>query len=205
MGDNGTPEHGDNPSQGGVVAAAVHVHWPHAPVHQLSENGTYFVTAGTYRKEHHFRNDKRLGALCRGLLAVAVDAGWQLEAWAVFSNHYHFVGHSPESGAGTLARMLGTLHEKTAKWVNHLDGAPGRKVWHNFYETLLTYEKSYLARLNYVHQNAVHHGLRPAAHLYPWCSATWFETTATRAQVATIYGFKTDRLRVLDEYEPQTE
>jgi hypothetical protein len=24
--------------------------WPHAPTHQLSENGTYFVTAGTYLK-----------------------------------------------------------------------------------------------------------------------------------------------------------
>jgi len=27
--------------------------WPHAPAHQLSENGTYFVTAGTYLKAHH--------------------------------------------------------------------------------------------------------------------------------------------------------
>ena len=27
---------------------------------------------------------------------VAHEFGWQLEAWAVFSNHYHFVGHSPE-------------------------------------------------------------------------------------------------------------
>jgi hypothetical protein len=29
--------------------------WPHAPTHQLSESGTYFVTAGTYLKDHHFR------------------------------------------------------------------------------------------------------------------------------------------------------
>ena len=86
--------------------------------------------------------------------------------------------------------MLGLLHEKTAKWVNRLDNAAGRQVWHNFRETRLTYEKSYLARLNYTHQNAVKHHLVPLANLYPWCSAAWFERTATPAQVKTIYSFK---------------
>ena len=35
--------------------------WPHAPLHQLSQRGTYFVTVGTYRKQHHFRGAARLG------------------------------------------------------------------------------------------------------------------------------------------------
>lgn len=145
--------------------------------------------------------------LHRGLLTVARDFGWNLEAWSVFSNHYHFVAHSPTDGegAGSLSRMLGCLHEKTAKWVNRLDGAKGREVWHNFWETRLTYEKSYLARLNYVHQNAVKHGLVAVANQYPWCSAGWFERTARPAQVKTIYGFKTDSLSVYDEYEVDPE
>ena len=113
-------------------------------------------------------------------LAVGRDFCWQLEAWAVFSNHYHFVAHSPphENGAASLSKMLGVLHEKTAKWVNGLDSMKGRQVWHNFRETLLTFERSYLARLNYVHQNPVKHGLVPVANQYPWCSAAWFERTA---------------------------
>jgi len=81
-----------------------------------------------------------------------------------------------------------------------LDGARGRKVWYNFWETKLTYEKSLLARLNYVHQNAVKHGLVPEANQYPWCSAAWFERTATPAQVKTVYSFKTDRIRVIDDF-----
>jgi len=28
--------------------------WPHAPLHRLTEKGTYMVTAGTYRKDHFF-------------------------------------------------------------------------------------------------------------------------------------------------------
>ena len=176
--------------------------WPHAPTHELSENGTFFVTSGTYKKEHHFRGSQRLGVLTRGLLTVTQEYDWRLEAWAVFSNHYHFVAHSPiaEDGAESLSQMLSSLHEKTAKWLNKIENTSERKVWHNLRETRLTYEKSYLARLNYVHQNPVKHGLTPVANLYPWCSAAWFERTATLAQVRTIYGFKTDAVRVYDEY-----
>ena len=177
--------------------------WPHAPEHRLSVRGTYFVTAGTYLKQHHFAGKTRLSVLHRGLLKVASDFGWQLEAWAVFSNHYHFVGHSPadDENADNLPQMTGVLHEKTAKWINRLDNKPGRKVWHNFRDTRLTYEKSYLARLKYVHQNPVKHRLVPVASLYPWCSARWFERTATPAQIKTVNEFKTDRLAVPDEYD----
>jgi putative transposase len=145
------------------------------------QSGTYFLTVGTYLKQHHFRGRDRVRVLHRGLLTVARDFGWRLEAWSVFSNHYHFVAHSPPGpeGARSLSRMLGLLHEKTAKWINRLDNAPGRKVWHNFRETRLTYEKSYLARLNYVHRNPVKHKLVLVASQYPWCSAAWFERTAT--------------------------
>jgi len=188
------------PAQCGGARA---IPWPHAPTHQLSAAGTYFVTVGTYRKLHHFGGADRLTVLHRGLLTVAGDFGWSLEAWAVFSNHYHFVAHSPagEQGAANLPQMLGLLHEKTARWVNRLDSAAGRKVWHNFRETLLTYQKSYLARLNYVHQNPVKHGLVPVANGYRWCSAAWFERTATPAQVKTIYALPTDRVNVYDDYD----
>jgi putative transposase len=189
------------------VRALGKLSWPHAPLHQLSASGTYFLTAGTYGKEHYFRGANRLAVLQRGLLRVAFDFGWQLEVWAVFSNHYHFVAHSPpaDENAESLSEMLGLLHEKTAKWINRIDGAPGRQVWHNFWETRLTFEKSYLARLNYVHQNPVRHKVVLLANQYPWCSAGWFERTARPAQVKTIYGFKTDKLKIYDEYETESE
>lgn len=108
------------------------------------------------------------------------------------------------SGA-SLSQMLGTLHTRTAGWVNRLDHTPGRRVWHNFWETKLTYQKSYLARLNYVHQNPVKHGLVPVANQYPWCSAGWFERNAAPAMVKAIFRFKMDKVRVPDEFEPVME
>lgn len=145
--------------------------------------------------------------LHRGLLKVAAGFGWQLEAWAVFSNHYHFVAHSPPDApdAASLADMLSVLHVKTAGWVNKLDHTPARRVWFNFRDTRLTYERSHLARLNYVHQNPVTHGLVPVANQYPWCSARWFERAASSAMVKSIYRFKVDAVRVADDYEPAAD
>ena len=146
-----------------------------------------------------------MDVLHRGLLTVCADFGWQLEAWAVFSNHYHWIAHSPpaEPDATSLPQMLGILHTKTARWINRLDATPNRPVWHNYWETRLTYQRSYLARLNYVHQNPVKHGLVAVAREYRWCSASWFERTASSAQVKSIYRFKIDQLQVRDDFVPE--
>ncbi len=96
--------------------------WPHAPTHQLSDRATYFVTASTYDKKHHFVGAKRLRVLQRGLLSLAQQFEWRIEAWAIFSNHYHFVAHSPANAADatSLVVMLKMLHVKTAEWINKL-------------------------------------------------------------------------------------
>ena len=181
--------------------------WPHAPLHRLGKQGTYFVTVGTYHRQHHFRGPERLAVLHRGLLRVCSDFKWELEAWAVFSNHYHFVARSPleQGDSASMGLMLGKLHSKTALWVNKLDGKRGRQVWHNFRETRLTYQKSYLARLSYTHQNPVRHQLVRVANQYPWCSARWFERTASSAQIKSLYQLPLDRIQVNDDYEPAPE
>ena len=180
--------------------------WPRAPKHQLSEAGTYMVTAATYKQEHCFRGAERLAVLQRGLLKVTAENGWHLEAWAAFSNHYHFIAHSPEGkDAEGLPGMLGFLHNQMAVWINKLDGMPARKVWHNYWESRLTFQRSYLARLNYVHQNAVKHGLVPIANAYPWCSAGFFERAAATAAVRSIYAFRGDRISVKDDFEPVSD
>ena len=173
--------------------------WPHAPVHRMSEHGIYFVTAGTLRKEHLFDAPARRDLLEGMLLSLAKGRGWQLEAWAVFANHYHFVARGcPDSRP--IGDFVGELHSRSAIALNKLDGVEGRPVWFNFRETRLTFQRSYLARLNYVHQNAVRHGMAQAASQYPWCSAAWFERTASPAVVKTIYRFKTGAMTVPDDY-----
>ena len=176
-----------------------HTSWPHAPTHQLSVRGTYFLTASTYNKQHHFCGAQRLDVLHRGLLRVAEEFGWRLEAWAAFSNHYHFVARGNPTSSN-LGDFICALHSLSARALNELDHQPGRIVWHNFWDTRLTYQHAYLARLKYVHQNAVKHGLVDMGNKYPWCSASWFERVASTSQVKTVYCLKIDRVNVPDEF-----
>ena len=173
--------------------------WPHAPVHRLDSAGIYMVTGATLRKEHFFKTVRLLRMLEDELLSLAKRYEWQLEAWAVFVNHYHFVARG-YPGAPSLDRLLKHLHANTARKLNDTDDAAGRDVWYSFWETKLTYERSYLARLNYVHQNPVQHRLVKVANQYPWCSAAWFERTASLASVKTIYSFQTEKLKIADDY-----
>ena len=173
--------------------------WPHAPIHRLSSDGIYMVTGATLQKRLLFSTPEKLTSLENDVLTLAKIYGWQLEAWAVFMNHYHLIARS-ELNAARLDIYLKHLHSKSAIDVNLEDRAHGRQVWYNFWETRLTYERSYLARLNYVHQNAVKHGLVRVASQYEWCSAAWFERSASPAAVKTIYSFKTDKLKVHDDY-----
>jgi putative transposase len=174
--------------------------WHHAPPHRFNESGTYMVTAATYDHEHVFRGEVALDRLQAELLA-AREMGWDFEAWAVFSNHYHFVAQMRQ-GAVPLSDVLHRIHQRTALWANERDGQPGRKVWHNFWDTHLTFERSYLARLNYVMQNPVKHGLVPRAELYRWCSTEWFQRTAPPAHARTVFGFQIDRVKVEDDFDP---
>jgi putative transposase len=173
--------------------------WPHAPVHRLAENAVYFVTASTLHKQHLFDTPAKRDLLERLLLAIAKEYGWQLEAWAIFANHYHIVARGRHDSKN-LGEFLHQLHGVSSHDLNQMDGVKERQVWFQYRDTKLTHQHSYLARLNYVHQNPVKHRLVTVANQYSWCSAAWFERTASPTQVKMIYAFKTDTVKVEDDF-----
>ena len=173
--------------------------WPHAPIHQLTMGSVYMITAATIHKIPIFTSPAKLTIVENALLSMAKAYFWHLEAWAIFSNHYHFIARGQDDSL-PLEQLIHRLHSNTARKANELDGSVGRRVWYNFWDTRLTFQKSYMARLNYVHQNPVKHGLVQKASNYQWCSAAWFERTASAAMVNTIYGVSIDKVNVYDEF-----
>jgi putative transposase len=174
--------------------------WPHAPPHFTEDFGVYMVTASTCGKSPYLGSRKRLRYVHERLISLANHYGWTLQAWAVLSNHYHFVAVSPEEGAGSLSRFISHLHTDTARFLNELDGELGRKVWQNYWDTQITHDTSHYARLKYVNENAVHHGLVNDATDYPWCSARWFEKVSSVSFYNVVNSFKTDRLNIKDDF-----
>lgn len=157
------------------------------------------VTAGTLHKQRLFHDIVRLRFLYDLLLDLAEKYGWQLQAWAVFNNHYHWIGVSP-ADATSSKKFVGTLHTKSATEMNSLDNTPGRKVWFQYWDTCLTLEKSYLSRLNYVHNNAIHHKIVTVAEQYEFCSARWFAANTDSGLRRKVASFRYDRLNVPDDF-----
>lgn len=176
-------------------------HWSHAPPHWLFGAGHYVVTASTYHRERRFDTPAKLDLVTHELIESAKRHGWKLKAWAVLSNHYHFIAQSPPDTGESLREWLRDFHRNTAIKLNQMDGLSGRRVWMNFRETQLTYQASYMARLRYVNENPVKHGLVDQATEYRWCSSAWFESSAPKAFVESVRRFKTDRLKIPDEFE----
>ncbi|NGX42425.1 MAG: hypothetical protein K940chlam7_00705 [Chlamydiae bacterium] len=173
--------------------------YPHEPPHRYSEKGTYIVTASTLKKQHFFDTPQKKTLLQNLLLEEAIKHHWELKAWAVFTNHYHFVA-SNEVNPETLPKFITAIHRISATKINRIDNQQGRRVWYQYWDTCLTFKNSYYARLNYVMQNPVKHKLVEDARYYPWCSAAWFFENAEKEFRKTIMGYKFDSINVKDDF-----
>jgi putative transposase len=173
--------------------------WHHGPPHVFVPEGIYIVTGGTLDKAHFFKGADRLEFLQDTLLATLEKFGWIIQAWAVFVNHYHFIAQALQT-QDSISSLIKELHSITAREVNRLDGIVGRQVWFQYWDTCLTYERSWLARLNYVNNNAVHHKLVDNAVNYPCCSATWFQQKADATFRRKVNSFRYDRLTIVDDF-----
>src|SRR5260370_32758963 len=96
--------------------------WPHGPLHRIRERGIYFITAGTYLKQHFYRSRKQLDHLQQLLFHLCEKHSLILHAWALLSNHYHLVAE------GSLQPFIRQLHSIAAHDRNRADGIEGRRV-----------------------------------------------------------------------------
>jgi len=171
----------------------------HRPPHLFRPDAIYIVAAAVQDHQQLLNTDEKKALLCRALFERAEHYRWQLEAWAVLSNHYHIVARSPGE-AINLQKLIRSLHAKTAAILNRMDGTPGRRVWDNYWDTCITHERSYWARLHYVHTNPVRHGLVKDAEDYPFCSYRWFVEQAEEEFRRQVFRQPCDRVHIRDSF-----
>jgi len=175
--------------------------WPHAPPHWLIQPGLYMVTASTFRRQRLLHSPEHLNIVTSMLLHSASESGWTMLAWAVLSNHYHFIAQSPPDSGNSLNQWLASLHRNSATAINHLDDSHGRRLWNNYHDTLITRQPALMARLRYANNNPVHHRLVQNARDYPWCSAAWFAASAPKSFQSSVTRFKTNTINVPDDFD----
>ena len=151
------------------------IYKPHlnSPPHWFVSNAIYMVTGATLYKKLLLDSDVKRANFCQTLIERTEILGWELEAWVVMSNHYHFIARSPENALSLKALIQG-VHSINAKFVNRIDGTSGRRVWYNYWDSCIQSETSYYARMNYVIMNPVKHGLVQIPEEYPFSSYKYF-------------------------------
>jgi putative transposase len=171
----------------------------HNPPHYFVPNAMYIVTGTLLNNKNLLAENKRKEFFLQTLFERANLLDWNLQAWAILNNHYHFIGRAPEN-AVTLEKLIRQTHSITAIEFNRWDNTPGRQVWFNYWDTCLTYERSYLARLHYVHMNPVKHGLVDHANNYSYCSYKWFIEQGDETLKQQVFEQPIDRVKIFDDF-----
>jgi putative transposase len=131
----------------------------HNPPHLFVPNTKYFITARIYNKLHLLKTKESKKQLFNILGKGFLKRKWIIEDWVILNNHYHLMVDSGEN-SDELPDIIKEIHKFSALWIkkNVSDAKHINKIWHNYWDTCITYERSYFARLNYIWNNPVKHG-----------------------------------------------
>jgi putative transposase len=129
------------------------------PPHLFRKNSKYFITAATYKKIHYFKSDESKQIILDSILDTFSKFNWIIENWVILDNHYHLMADVKDN-PNDLSRIIKNIHRFTAIQIkkNNPQAKQAEKIWYNYWDTCITYEKSYLARINYIWHNPVKHG-----------------------------------------------
>jgi putative transposase len=150
-------------------------HYPkHSPPHFDFEGPTrYLITAACYEhKPIPGSTSVRMSDCETGVLAACEAVTQSIDAWCILPNHYHVLLETDR--IKELRKELGLFHGRSSYEWNGEDAARGRQVWHNCFERRIKSERHYYASLNYVLNNAVHHGYVDKWLDWSWSSAAQY-------------------------------
>jgi putative transposase len=130
----------------------------HAPPHWEYEGEIRFiVTAACYEHKPVIGFSSERMAECETeILNACNELGATVYAWCVLPNHYHLLIQTDK--IKQVRKRLGDFHGSSSFRWNGEENRRGRKVWYQCFERDMKSNRHFWASLNYVNNNAVHHG-----------------------------------------------
>jgi putative transposase len=160
--------------------------WHRPPHIDFIGSFTFIITAACFEHRHVIgKSVKRIGEFEALLLDACGAARAKIYAWCILPNHYHLIVNT--SRIKELRKLLGELHGRTSRLWNKEDDSIGRKVWYNYFDREMKSDRHYWASLNYVHNNAVHHGYVKHWQDWPYSSAHVYLEKVGREEAARIW------------------
>ncbi|MGD2145549.1 MAG: transposase [Anaerolineae bacterium] len=151
----------------------------HAPPHPYRGPGWYCIHAANFEHANVMSSPERLTGFEDRLLEGLRDAGAEVGAWVVLTNHYHVL--VSVASLDQVSGALRWLHGRTSRAWNLEDELTGRrKVWYSFRDRAIRDERHTYHALNYLHFNAVKHGYVDSVYDWPWSSVHLYYDTYGR-------------------------
>ncbi len=187
--------------QRGNMENVIYKSYPHNPPHLFRQNAKYFITGATYLKRRFLSQPECKLHLLHSITKGCKKYDWTLEDWVILDNHYHLMLQSPGSPE-TMSLLFNEIHKFTAIWLKkNISILKNKgKIFHNYWDTCITYEKSYFARLNYIYFNPVKHGYVEIAEDYIFGSYH-YRIKIEKGYLEEIKGkYPWDRVNVKDNF-----
>ncbi|MDW7679596.1 MAG: transposase [bacterium] len=174
--------------------------YKHTPAHLFRPHAKYFITGATLNKVQYFKSCESKQAAIEYMFKSFDHYGWIIEDWVFLNNHYHIMADAPENPE-TLSQVINNFHRFSALKLKklHPEFADVEHVWYNYWDTCITYEKSYFARINYIWFNPVKHKYVTEAE--NWKYGSFFERAKEWKNVKGIveqYPF--EKLNIDDDF-----
>ncbi len=197
--------------------------YKHSPSHFFASNQMYMITTATYKKRKYLKDDKIKEYLFDLIFNKFSRFNWEIDAWVILDNHYHLLLQASKN-AHSLPIIIREIHKFSALFIrkflncnndvvskgqNHRFCTPKNKqhnrdstskIWWNYWDTCITYERSYFARLNYIHFNPVKHGYVDSPDKWKFSSYCKFcdEVGEEYKEILKKYPF--NKVRVKDDF-----
>ncbi|TEU14815.1 MAG: hypothetical protein E3J21_14815 [Anaerolineales bacterium] len=144
----------------------------HHPPHIYLDNTWYIITSATLNHAPFLASEQAKTLVRDTLKTLVPRLNFALRAWVILNNHYHLLLKTRRGKDPT--HFFGQLHGSTSRQINLWDGATGRQMWHNYWDTCIRAEADLWARFNYVHNNPVKHGYVQQLEDWPFSSYHYY-------------------------------
>ena len=143
--------------------------WHRPPHRDFVGPVTFIITAACYEHRHVIGSSPdRMSDFEQSVIDACETVGARVFAWCVLPNHYHLLTRT--DNIKLLRKELGKVHGRTARTWNQEDEQLGRRVWFNFFDRDMKSDRHFWASLNYVNNNALHHGYVEKWQDWPYSS-----------------------------------
>ncbi len=139
------------------------------PPHIYLDESWYMITAATMAHQPALAGDETKSHVRDALRDMVQHYHFRLLAWVILDNHYHLVLKTRRGL--DLTRFVAQLHGGTSRRINLASATPHRKIWRNYWDSMIRGEADLWTRFNYIHHNPVKHGY--VARAEEWASSSY--------------------------------